>query len=66
LQLLGKIAGLERVVGEQRQEFVRLTGLKGRHGIKPSGMNKATEPPKSAQKAPRQDQASGQKSRMVR
>jgi hypothetical protein len=46
VEVFGKITALETIVGAQREEIARLKGLKGRPTIKPSGMDKGTEPPK--------------------
>jgi hypothetical protein len=48
VELLGKVIALEQTVSGQREEIARLKGLKGRPNLKPSGMDKGTEPPRPA------------------
>src|ERR1700712_2632689 len=50
LELLGKVSELTGLVAALRDENARLKGLKGRPSIKPSGMEQATELPRSGKR----------------
>ena len=53
VELFGEVAALKQIDSELREEIARLKGLKGRPKIRPSGMDKGTEPPKPDQQAKR-------------
>ena len=56
-QLLSKVTEQERLIAALRDEIARLKGLNGRPRIKPSGMEPASAPKRSAKRGKRRRRA---------